>query len=157
MTNPWKLATVGLAITGVTALSTGLTTAWMLRPTTPAVAEAPAAVMAARPVARAATPAAPVVRATVPPRVTQESEMPNSSIRSPTPATRNLRAHGPNVSSTGRTGQFAQVSALGVLAQDIRDRCLKTSATHCLGSSATEWVDCDGRACRKPAWSSPRC
>ena len=32
MTSPWKLATIGLAIIGVTAFSTGLTTAWMLRP-----------------------------------------------------------------------------------------------------------------------------
>ena len=32
MNNPWKLATIGLALTGVTALSTGLTTAYVLRP-----------------------------------------------------------------------------------------------------------------------------
>jgi hypothetical protein len=38
--NPWKLATIGIALTGVTALSTGLTTAWMLRPTTEAQAQA---------------------------------------------------------------------------------------------------------------------
>jgi hypothetical protein len=30
--NHWKLATIAIALTGVTALSTGLTTAWMLRP-----------------------------------------------------------------------------------------------------------------------------
>ena len=73
MTNPWKLATIGLAIAGVTALSTGLTTAWMLRPTTPAEAETPAALAAARPVARSVAPATPAVRATVPPRATQVS------------------------------------------------------------------------------------
>jgi hypothetical protein len=67
MTNPWKVATIGLAIAGVTALSTGLTTAWMLRPTAPAA-------VATRPVAPYAAPAAPaVVRATPPPRVTQAS------------------------------------------------------------------------------------
>ena len=38
--NHWKLATIGIALTGVTALSTGLTTAWMLRPTTEARAHA---------------------------------------------------------------------------------------------------------------------
>src|SRR5438105_4461461 len=38
--NHWKLATIGIALTGVTALSTGLTTAWMLRPTTEAQAQA---------------------------------------------------------------------------------------------------------------------
>jgi hypothetical protein len=32
MNNPWKLATLALALTGVTALSTGLTTAYLLRP-----------------------------------------------------------------------------------------------------------------------------
>jgi hypothetical protein len=71
MTNPWKLATVGLAIAGVTAVSTGLTTAWMLRPTTPAQAETPAVTAAPRPVARyAPAPAAPVVPRVTTPRAT---------------------------------------------------------------------------------------
>jgi len=74
MTNPWKLATIGLAIAGVTALSTGLTTAWMLRPTAPAEAETTTTVATApRPVARYASPAPAVGRATTPPRVTQTS------------------------------------------------------------------------------------
>ena len=30
--NPWKIATIGLALVGTTALGTGLTTAWMMRP-----------------------------------------------------------------------------------------------------------------------------
>jgi hypothetical protein len=38
--NYWKLATIGIALTGVTALSTGLTTAWMLRPAAEAQAQA---------------------------------------------------------------------------------------------------------------------
>src|SRR5256886_3597958 len=37
--NPWKLATIGLALVGTTALGTGLTTAWMLRPTAAATAQ----------------------------------------------------------------------------------------------------------------------
>ena len=37
MNNPWKLATLGLALTGVTALSTGLTTAYLVRPTSEGV------------------------------------------------------------------------------------------------------------------------
>lgn len=53
MNNPWKLATLGLALTGVTALSTGLTTAYLLRPTAPAEA----AVTAAAPAALAYAPA----------------------------------------------------------------------------------------------------
>jgi hypothetical protein len=74
MTNPWKVATIGLAIAGVTALSTGLTTAWMLRPTAPAQAEAPAAPTVVRPAARyAAAPAPAVARTTTPPTVTRVS------------------------------------------------------------------------------------
>jgi hypothetical protein len=37
--NPWKLATIGMALVGTTALGTGLTTTYMLRP--PAEAAAP--------------------------------------------------------------------------------------------------------------------
>jgi len=71
MTHPWKLATVGLAIAGVTAVSTGLTTAWMLRPTTPAQAETPAVATATRPGARyAPAPAAPAVTRATTPRAT---------------------------------------------------------------------------------------
>jgi hypothetical protein len=74
MTNPWKVATIGLAIAGVTALSTGLTTAWMLRPTAPAQAEVPAAPTVVRPAARyAAAPAPAVARTTPPPTVTRVS------------------------------------------------------------------------------------
>lgn len=58
MNNPWKLATLGLALAGVTALSTGLTTAYMLRPTTPAEA-------VSTPVPVAAVPAPRAVRAQV--------------------------------------------------------------------------------------------
>jgi hypothetical protein len=72
--NPWKLATIGLAVVGTTALGTGLTTAWMLRPPTAAVAqEAPAPApatlryAAAAPAPRAVTPA--VARTAAPPVV----------------------------------------------------------------------------------------
>jgi hypothetical protein len=42
--NPWKLATIGLALMGTMALGTGLTTAWLMRSPAPALAdEAPAA------------------------------------------------------------------------------------------------------------------
>lgn len=37
--NPWKLATIGLALMGTTALGTGLTTAWMMRPPDAATAQ----------------------------------------------------------------------------------------------------------------------
>ncbi|HEV8471792.1 MAG TPA: hypothetical protein VGR82_03355 [Methylomirabilota bacterium] len=39
VSNPWKLATIGMALIGTTALGSGLTTAWMLRPTTDAQAQ----------------------------------------------------------------------------------------------------------------------
>ena len=39
MNNPWKLATIGIALTVVTAMASGLTTAWMLRPTATAQAD----------------------------------------------------------------------------------------------------------------------
>jgi hypothetical protein len=85
--NPWKLATIGMALVGTTALGTGLTTAYMLR--SPAAADAqetaPASrtttaprVAAIRP-AVATRPLAPVVTAGTPvttaatPRVTPVS------------------------------------------------------------------------------------
>jgi hypothetical protein len=65
--NPWKLATIGLALMGTTALATGLTTAWVMRSPTPATAEEAAAAV---PVARLA-PAAPAY--TVTPAVARTS------------------------------------------------------------------------------------
>ena len=80
--NPWKLATIGIALVGTTALSTGLTTAWMLRPAAEAQAQAGPASMAPAPTLRPATPyvAAPaptaraypaVARTEAPARVTR--------------------------------------------------------------------------------------
>ncbi len=74
MNNPWKLATIGMALAGTTALVTGVTTAYLMRPsaadltlvTTP---EARPVLVAAKPAARppaaraprpAPAPAAPV-------------------------------------------------------------------------------------------------
>src|SRR5262245_23337037 len=77
--NPWKLATIGLALVGTTALGTGLTTAWMLRPQAAATAQetatTPATVARMAPAAPAApgysvTPAVqrtPVARTSTPP------------------------------------------------------------------------------------------
>jgi hypothetical protein len=80
MQNPWKLATIGLALVGTTALGTGLTTAWMLRPTAAAttqdIAPAPAPVARMAPAAPAygvtpavqrTTPPAPVARTSTTP------------------------------------------------------------------------------------------
>jgi hypothetical protein len=68
--NPWKLATIGLALVGTTALGTGLTTAWMLRPTASASTEEIAP--ASTPTARVASATAPAVARPAPPaRVTR--------------------------------------------------------------------------------------
>jgi hypothetical protein len=75
MTNPWKLATIGLALAGVTALSTGLTTAWMLRPPAQAEAEPAPAAVTAGPTVRAAAPA-PVATRAAAPRVTRATTAP---------------------------------------------------------------------------------
>jgi hypothetical protein len=52
MNNPWKLATIGIALTVVTAMASGLTTAWMLRPTATAQADEVRMATAPRPGAR---------------------------------------------------------------------------------------------------------
>jgi hypothetical protein len=71
MNNPWKLATLGLVVVMITALSTGLTTAYMMRPATTGSAEGTVPVVsapavAAPPAYSAATPRV----ATAAPRVT---------------------------------------------------------------------------------------
>ena len=67
MNNPWKLATLGLVLTGVTAMSTGLTTAYLLRPTAPT--QAVAAPATPPTLAYAPAPHAVPVRAAVAPAV----------------------------------------------------------------------------------------
>jgi hypothetical protein len=75
--NPWKLATIGLAVAGTTALGTGITTAYVMRapassdapesaPASPAAVApralaTPRAPVAPQPVGRTATPAPPRV------------------------------------------------------------------------------------------------
>jgi hypothetical protein len=84
MINPWKLATIGLLLVGFTALTTGVTTAYFMRPgvepapapvtAAPAFAPAPPAAPAARYVAArpAAAPAARVVRTAAVPVATTD-------------------------------------------------------------------------------------
>lgn len=64
--NPWKLATIGLALMGTTALGTGLTTAYMLRP--PATASAQDVSAAPRPAVTAAPRVVPAVASAPAPR-----------------------------------------------------------------------------------------
>jgi hypothetical protein len=73
--NPWKLATIGMALVGTTALGTGLTTAYMLRQPAdaPEVAAPTRAIVAPRAVGAPpamARPAAPAVAARVTPAAT---------------------------------------------------------------------------------------
>jgi len=78
--NPWKLATIGMALVGTTALGTGLTTSYMFRApasadaqeiaVTPRTSATPRALVAARPVTRTVVPA---VGAPAPVRVTPVS------------------------------------------------------------------------------------
>jgi hypothetical protein len=74
--NPWKLATIGMALVGTTALGTGLTTSYMLR--TPAPADAQETAVAPRPPRAVAASMAPAplsraVAPVAPPRVTPVS------------------------------------------------------------------------------------
>ena len=86
MNNPWKIATLGLVAVAVTALSTGVTTAYLLRPAVPApsavepvvpatarVVPAPPRVVA-RPAAVLATPAVASTPAVVRPVSTAAAE-----------------------------------------------------------------------------------
>src|SRR4029079_1045462 len=75
--NPWKIATIGMALVGTTALGTGLTTSYLMRTPTPADAQelatsprtsaAPRALVAPRPAARVVTADAPAAPARVTP------------------------------------------------------------------------------------------
>ena len=75
--NPWKLATIGLALVGTTALGTGLTTAYMLRSPAdvPETAAAPRAVIVPRPLGTARVEARPAA-APVAPRLTPVATAP---------------------------------------------------------------------------------
>ena len=114
--NNWKLATIAVALTGVTALSTGLTTAWMLRPAAEAQAEsAPVAPTAARPaMPYAATVSAPPARVT--PAVARPAITP-AVVRTPTPAPATRVATEPADCTTGtdRAIRIAKPGAIGAL------------------------------------------
>ena len=78
--NPWKLATIGMALVGTTALGTGLTTSYMMRPPAPADAQAatveparpaaPRSLVAPRPVPAVPRPITRSLTPAAPPRVT---------------------------------------------------------------------------------------
>jgi hypothetical protein len=90
MYNPWKIATLGLALTGVTALSTGVTTAYLMRPATTPVEEAVAPAHASYVTApRAITGSpAPVTRAKSAPRTVAAASVSPGAIAQPAVVTR---------------------------------------------------------------------
>jgi hypothetical protein len=110
MINPWKLATIGLLLIGVTALSTGVTTAYFMRPgPVPAASPAPVAVEAAPPAP------APAVRyvATRPAARTVVTSAPSRVVR---PAAVAVAAPAADCASTGdRVWRIAKPGAIGGL------------------------------------------
>jgi hypothetical protein len=79
--NPWKLATIGLALVGTTALGTGLTTAYMLRSPAdaPETAATPPTVSVPRPLGTVPAVARPAAAAPVTPRVTPVATAPTAT------------------------------------------------------------------------------
>jgi hypothetical protein len=111
MNNPWKLATIGLALTGVTAIATGLTTAYMVRSPSPSQAEMPPSPPTlARYAPAPAVPAPRVTRAavatTVPARPTPPRVVPVST---PAPVAADCDTGG------DRALRIAKPGALGAL------------------------------------------
>ena len=115
--NYWKLATIGLALTGVTAVSTGLTTAWMLRPAAEAQAQAaPATPIPSAPPANHYAAVAPSP-ARVTPAVARPSVTP-AVVRTGTPApVTRVATTAPADCDTGgeRALRIAKPGAIGAL------------------------------------------
>jgi hypothetical protein len=112
MNNPWKLATIGLALTGVTATATGLTTAYMLRPPASAQAETTAS---AAPVMTRYAPAARSVPAAV-----TAAPVRSAAARTSTPRVVPVAASAPAAAADCSTGteramRIAKPGALGAL------------------------------------------
>ena len=102
--NPWKLATIGLALVGTTALGTGLTTAYVLRQpdeapavieATPRAMVAPRATSVAPTVARAAV--APVAARVTPVATTPVAATPTVAADCATGKDRAMRIAKPGV------------------------------------------------------------
>jgi hypothetical protein len=120
MTNPWKLATIGLALTGFTAVSTGMTTAYLVRPPAPADAQQVVEAPSAPPARVASAPAVrPAVRhASVAPRT---APAPLTRVASPAPppvaTSTTVTAGAPADCATGtdRAIRIAKPGAIGAL------------------------------------------
>ena len=110
--NPWKLATIGIALTGVTALSTGLTTAWMLRPTSEAQAQAASNTLPATPYVATVSPSP----ARITPAVTRPTITPAVARTQAPPVTRVATTAAADCSTGGeRAMRIAKPGAVGAL------------------------------------------
>src|SRR5262245_53530738 len=112
--NPWKLATIGISLVGVTALSTGMTTAYFMRPATEPVPPAAPAMVAATPQPRA-VPAVQYVDS--PPAYPVAAPAPRPVVRRAPRVVRAAAAPIPaDCDSTGdRAWRIAKPSAVGGL------------------------------------------
>jgi hypothetical protein len=114
--NYWKLTTIGIALTGVTALGTGVTTAWMLRPA--AEAQAQAELVTPTPTARPATlsTAASPSPARVTPAVVRSAATPAVARTEAPPVTRVSTTAAADCSTGGeRAMRIAKPGAIGAL------------------------------------------
>ena len=110
--NPWKLATIGIALTGVTALSTGLTTAWMLRPTSEAQAQAASNTLPATPYVATVSPSP----ARITPAVARPTITPAVARTQAPPVTRVATTAAADCSTGGeRAMRIAKPGAVGAL------------------------------------------
>src|SRR5438477_1914483 len=110
--NHWKLATIGIALTGVTALSTGLATAWMLRPTSEAQAQAASNTLPATPYVATVSPSP----ARITPAVTRPTITPAVARTQAPPVTRVATTAAADCSTGGeRAMRIAKPGAVGAL------------------------------------------
>ena len=110
--NPWKLATIGIALTGVTALSTGLMTAWMLRPTSEAQAQAASNTLPATPYVATVSPSP----ARITPAVARPTITPAVARTQAPPVTRVATTAAADCSTGGeRAMRIAKPGAVGAL------------------------------------------
>jgi len=116
--NPWKLATIGLALMGTTALGAGLTTAWVMRPATAPNAQEPASAAPA-PLARMTSPSPAyasrpaTTRPEAPARVTRAAT-PVATVPTSTASTAECGTNGDRVMRIAKPGLIGGLLGAGV-------------------------------------------
>src|SRR6267142_2027606 len=121
--NPWKLATIGLALMGTTALGTGLTTAWMMQPPATATAQetavTPPATVARMAPAAPAYSVTPAVQRTSAPPVTRVS----TPVRTVSTAAADCGTNGDRVMRIAKPGLIGAVLGAGYGAYKTKNEC----------------------------------